>query len=119
MKLTELVTQIGPVALVATLSSEAEATVITLHGESDLYTLPVVVEVLARVVTDFDGPVVVDLAQTTFVDVGTVRALATTAARLAEGRRTFTLRSPSRMVRRILGVFDLTGLVMADHAAVA
>ncbi len=53
-----------PPDFVASVSTEGAAAVIALRGEADLATVPVVVDTLARVIADHDGPVVVDLAPT-------------------------------------------------------
>jgi len=75
MKLTELAQPtVSPGALVASLSADSMATVVTLRGEADVSTLPIVVNVLARAIGDNDGPVAVDLAYTEFIDTGSVCA---------------------------------------------
>jgi anti-anti-sigma factor len=107
------------VALVASVAVDTEAAVVTLQGEADRCTLPVVVDALVRAVAEVDGPVIVDLAQTTFIDAGTVRALAR-ASDLLDGRgRTLVLRSPSRMARRVLGMLGLSRLIERDLVAIA
>lgn len=105
--------------LVASVSAEGTATVVTFRGEADLFTLPVVVEALARVIADSDGPVIVDLAHTEFIDTGTVRALARAWQSLNDRGRTLTLRSPSRVAARVLGVLGLSRLIEPDRLAAA
>lgn len=45
--------------LVASVSTDGTSTVVILREEADLFTLPVVVDVLARVIADSDGPLTV------------------------------------------------------------
>jgi anti-anti-sigma factor len=105
-------------ALVASVYKDGAATVIALRGEGDLFTLPVVVDVLARVIAASDGPVVVDLAQARFIDVNTLRAVSRASQFLNDHGRTLTLRSPSRMAARILELLDLSRLVETNRLAV-
>ena len=118
MTLTERPQSTGP-ALAAAVSTEGTATVVRLQGEADLFTLPIVVDVLSRVIADFDGPVVVDLGDITFVDAGTVLALARAWQFLDDRGRELTLRSPSRMAVRVLGLLQLSHLLEPGDAPVA
>lgn len=97
--------------LVASVSTEAAAAVIALRGEADIATVPVIVDSLARVTANHDGPVVVDLAHLDFIDSATVDALERAWQFLdARGRR-LTLRSPSPIAVRVLAIFKLSHLV--------
>lgn len=110
--LTELALPAVPtVALAASVSTDGMATVITLRGEADLFTRPVVVDVLTRVIEDHDGPVIVDLSPTGFIDTGTVRALGRAGQLLNDRDRTLTLRSPSTLAVRILVLLGLSHLI--------
>lgn len=112
MTLTELAQSTLPTdALVASLSTEDEATVVALRGEADLFTLPVISDVLARVIAHHDGPVVIDLAQIAFIDTGSVRTFARAAEFLGRRGRELTLRSPSRMAVRVLSLLELSHLI--------
>ena len=91
-------------------SAEGDATVIALRGEADIATMPGVVEALARVIADHEGDVVVDLAEISFIDAGTVRVVLQAKETLGGGRR-LTLRSPSRNAGRVLAIFGLCDLV--------
>ena len=106
-------------ALVSSVSADGTAAVVTLRGEADLFTLPVVVDVLARVVADHDGPVIVDLAQVEFIDSGTMHALERASQFLVDHGRTLTLRSPSKAALRILVLLDLSHLIEPDRQATA
>jgi len=96
---------------IASASAEGGATIVTLRGEADVLTLPEIVDALARVIADYDGPVIVDLAQTDFIDTGTMRAFARAGQFLDNRGRTLTLRSPSKMAARMLDVLDLAHLL--------
>ena len=108
MTLTELR---QPTALRVTVSLDRPATIVALAGEADTFTLADVVTALARAIGDSDGPVVVDLAQTDFIDTGTVRALGRAGQFLADRGRLFSVRSPSRLAVRIFAILNLTHLI--------
>jgi anti-anti-sigma factor len=93
------------------MSAEGATTVVALRGEADIATLPVVVDALARVIADQDGDVVVDLAQTDFIDTAALRAVLRAREVLHGGERQLTLRSPSGFAVRLLAVFGLSQLV--------
>jgi anti-sigma B factor antagonist len=97
--------------LVASTSIEGTATVIALRGEADIATLPVLVDMLARVVADDLGAVVINLAPTTFIDTATVRILDRARQLLSDRDRELTFRSPSRLAARVLTCFGLSHLV--------
>jgi anti-anti-sigma factor len=106
-------------ALVASVSAEGTAAVVALHGEADLFTLPIVVDVLVRVIADSDGPVIVDLVDTQFIDSGTARALARGWQFLDDRGRTLTLRSPTRGARRVLALLGMSHLIQPDGMTAA
>ena len=97
--------------LIMSMSTEGPATVVALRGEADLATLPVLKEMLDRVIRAHDGPVVVELAETRFIDSGTVRALSHANRTLGERGRRLTIRSPSRTAVRVLELFGLSDLI--------
>jgi anti-anti-sigma factor len=101
--------------LAVSVSADGAATVVRLHGEVDVANLPVVVNMLTRVIADHDGPIIVDLADTAFIDAGTVHALTRASHILDDRGRTLTLRSPSRAARRLLALLELSHLVEADE----
>jgi anti-anti-sigma factor len=102
--------------LVVSVSAEGAATVIALRGEADPAVLPVLVDVLVRVIADHDGAVVVDLAQTEFIDTATVRVIGRAGQFLGDRGRQLTLRSPSRLAVHVLGFGGLSHLVEPDRA---
>ncbi|MBA3652692.1 MAG: STAS domain-containing protein [Actinobacteria bacterium] len=112
MTLSEVAqTTVSADALVASVTDDDTAAVVTLCGEADLFTLPVVIDVLVRVIAESDGPVIVDLAQTEFIDTGTVRALARASWLLDGYGRTLTLRSPSKLAVRVFTLLGLCDLI--------
>lgn len=100
-----------PLGLDVSVFIEGSTTVVVLRGEADIATLPVVVEVLAGVIADHDGDVIVDLEQTAFIDTGALRAVLRARQILRGGGRELTLRSPSQIAGRLLEVFGLSFLV--------
>jgi anti-sigma B factor antagonist len=112
MTLTELAQSPRPAdALMASLATEGDSTVVALRGEADLFTLPALVDVLARVIADHDGPVVIDLAGIAFIETGGIRALSRAAEFLGDRGRELTVRSPSQIAVRILTLLELSHLI--------
>ena len=97
--------------LTATVFREGAVTVVALQGEADRATLHVAVDSLSDVITHGDGDVVVDLAQMEFIDSAALRALLRARETLEGSGRHLTLRSPSRITARLLGVFGLDHMV--------
>jgi anti-anti-sigma factor len=113
-----LVQRTPPAAgLAVFVSGQSGATVVTLRGEADFATLPIVAEALAGVISDHRGDVVVDLAETEFIDSATLGALLRTRDVLNWGGRQLVLRSPSRITDRVLTVVGLSHLVCAEGTA--
>ena len=108
MSVTSQVPHRTPIAgLAATVSREGAVTVVAFRGEADRATLQVVEDALCDVITDGDGDVVVDLAQMEFIDSAALRAILRARETLEPSGRHLTLRSPSRIAGRLLGVFGL------------
>jgi anti-anti-sigma regulatory factor len=97
--------------LVVSLSVEEDATVIALQGDADLTALPTLVDMIAGVVADHEGPIVVDLAETASIDTACVRAVGLVAVWLADTGRCMTVRSPSRLAVMLLATLGLSGLI--------
>ncbi|GAA3470447.1 STAS domain-containing protein [Nonomuraea roseola] len=72
-----------------------------IEGELDVATLPALTWALAAITGD--GDICLDLAGLTFIDVGCLRALLTTAAGLDDGHA-LTLRSAPSQLRRLLEI---------------
>ena len=92
---------------------EGERTVIGLRGEWDGSTSALLADVLSRVIAGRPGDVVIDLAETAFIDSVAVDALAVGQQWLARRGRTLIFRSPSRLGAMMLEVFQLTDLIEA------
>ncbi len=115
MTVAELDRPTAPLApFAARVAAESTSAVITLQGEVDVFTLPAVVDVLARVISEHDGPVIVELAETSFIDIGAVRALGRAAQFLADRGRTLTVRRPSRIALRLLAFLGLSDLIRVE-----
>jgi anti-anti-sigma factor len=115
MSLATLVQSTPTVAgLNLSVSVEGGATVLALRGEADVATLPAVVDALAGIIADHEGDVVVDLAQTEFIDTATLRALLRAREVLGGGGRQLAFRSPSRIAGRVLTLFGLSFLVSPE-----
>jgi anti-anti-sigma factor len=98
----------GPGAeLAVTVFADGAVTVVALRGEADLATLHVIRDALADVIADGQGDVVVDLAQTEFMDTAALRVVLRARETLGGTGRHLTLRSPSRTSGRLLAVFGL------------
>jgi anti-anti-sigma factor len=96
-------------------SREGERTVVWLEGECDIATLPVLAETLAWTMSLGDADLVVDLSRVTFIGAATINALVQSGNLLHGQSRTLTLRSPSRLVTRVLLVCGLTALLEPDR----
>jgi anti-anti-sigma factor len=68
---------------------------ITLRGQADVDTVPVLADMLARVLVLHDTSVVVDLSETELVDATAAQVLGNAAEFLNDRDRRLTLRSPS------------------------
>ena len=101
--------------LVMSMSAEGPATVVALHGEADIATLPLVTRMLDRAVRDHTGPVIVELAESRFIDSGTVRLVSQAAQALGEQGRGLTIRSPSRTAVVVLDLFGLSDRIMTGE----
>jgi anti-anti-sigma factor len=106
-------------ALVATISADGGAAIVALRGEADLATLPLVVNVLARVIAESEGAIIVDLTSAEFIDTSTARALARAWQFLDDRGRTLTVRSPSRLALRVLTLLGLGHSIEPDRSTVA
>lgn len=100
-----------PVALALSVSTNEATTVVTLVGEADISTRSDVVDTLARAIAEGDGPVVIDLVQTEFIDTSIARVLDRAWQFLADRDRQLILRSPSEAVLRVLDFFNLSRLI--------
>src|ERR1700689_5099037 len=107
MTLTDLA---GP-SLVVSVSIEGTTSGVALRGEGDLATLTVLVNVLARVIAEDEGAVVVDLAEADFFDTASARVVGRAAQYLDTRGRLLTIRAASRQAMMVLAVFRLSNLL--------
>ena len=103
-------------SLQVSVSAEGTATVVAFQGEADVATVAALVDTLAQVSAHGEGDVVVDLSRIEFMDTAALRAVLAAKATLAGDGRQLTLRSPSRIAGRLLGVFGLGHLVSPPAA---
>ena len=101
----------SPQGFIVSMSADGAATLVGVRGEADYGTLPAFVNVLARVIAEDHGVVVIDLTETVFIDTAIVRAIGRAAEILHERDRQLRLRSPSNLASRVLVVFGLSHLV--------
>lgn len=90
-------------------------TTLTLSGELDPATAPLLQERLTDLAADpAVSSVVVDLSQITFLDSSGIRALVTGNDALVAGAAELILRDPTPNVRRVLEVTGLTQLLTLE-----
>jgi anti-anti-sigma factor len=105
-----------PVAgLTVTVSVEGSSTVLALRGVGDLATLPVLLHAMARVIAENHGDVIVDLAETEFLDTASVRIAGRASQYLHDRGRHLTIRSASRQAVMVLAAFGLSHLCDAHE----
>lgn len=85
--------------------------VVWLHGEHDLSTVASVATMLADVAAAGSGNLTVDLSQVEFIDAATIAAVINSRNVLRTQSRDLSLRAPSSVALRILGLCGLLGLV--------
>lgn len=105
----------GGVSMIPVVRWEGGRTVISLRGEADISTRDAVEDVLrSQVRAVGGGDVIIDLAETTFIDTAIVRSLTTGQRLLNHQGRTLTFRSPSRLATRLPQAFQLTDLIETE-----
>jgi len=87
-------------------TEQAEGVVVRVAGEIDIVTAPVLKRHLESAIAAGRPTVVIDLAQTTFLDARGVGVLVTTRKRITDAGGRLVLRSPPPLVRRVLEVAD-------------
>lgn len=96
------------VRLLAAQGDHQDATVLSVHGEIDLGTAPVLREALAPVLKHGNGPVVVDLSDVQFMDSTGVHVLLDALQRLTLQSRQFAIACPEGgQVHRLLALVGL------------
>jgi anti-anti-sigma factor len=92
---------------------DAGARALALTGELDLATTPLLLE-RARLLTEHDGDVALDLSEVSFIDSQGIRAFIQ-IARSLDGRGRLILRAPSAEVRKL---FEIVGVSRFPNIAV-
>jgi anti-anti-sigma factor len=100
---------LGP-DLVLNTEIDGSRAVVAIKGELDAYTAPGLEEQVTKLMDDGANTVVLDLAETGFLDSSGLRAILTSQRRLSEAGGELRLRSASEPVTRLL---EITGL--SDH----
>ena len=106
----ETVPSVGSAPAVPVVYAESGRTVIALRGEADISTRLTLTRVLFEVIGSRSGDVVIDLAETTFIDTAIVRTLAAGQQLIDRRGSNLTFRSPSRLAawrRQVCGLTDL------------
>jgi anti-anti-sigma factor len=89
--------------------------VLGIRGEVDILTAPDLGALVDAVIDQGHRFVVLDLAALDFMDASGLRVIARAARRLNPAAGELAIRSPSRMVRRILDLTGLTAVVRLEH----
>lgn len=87
------------------------ATVIHVAGEVDMDTHLALEEAIVEVVRSGGGPVVVDLADVSFLDSSGVRALLMGRQEALAHQTAVTVRNPQRLVREVLRLTEVAPLL--------
>ena len=88
-----------------TVTEQSEGVVVRVFGEVDIVTAPVLKRHLESAIAS-GRTVVIDLAETTFLDARGVGVLVGARTRIAESGGRLLLRRPPRLVRRVLELAD-------------
>jgi anti-anti-sigma regulatory factor len=96
--------------LVMSVSDEDDTTVIALHGDVNAGSLHALVDMIAGIIADREGSVVLDLVDSDFIDPACVRGVGLIAQWLAGTERSLTVRSPPRLAIMSFATFGLAEL---------
>jgi anti-sigma B factor antagonist len=89
-----------------TLTEQAEGVVVRVFGEVDIVTAPVLQRHLESAIGSGRPTVVIDLAETTFLDARGVGALVNARKRVTAAGGRMVIRRPPALVRRVLELAD-------------
>ena len=92
-------------------TTDAVHTVVALRGELDAAALNTLVDTFDDAIAQDDSDVVVDLADVEFIGAAWIGALIRSRAALRAQDRELTVRSPSRVVYRLLDLCGLSYLI--------
>ena len=96
-----------------------DAVVLEVRGEVDAFSAPELLALLMAVVDAGHKSVVVDLEEVSFLDAAGLGVIARSSGRLRAGSGALTLRSPSRMVHRLLTLTRLDEVVRVETGVTA
>jgi stage II sporulation protein AA (anti-sigma F factor antagonist) len=99
-------------------TAEAPGRRMTLVGELDVATAPLLAEALRSEIDRARGTVVLDMDQVTFMDLSGLEVIVAAAEALAVKGQALSLVRPSRCVRRLLAVISMSqyfGLANGDE----
>lgn len=98
-------------------SLDATPTVVALTGELDAAALNSLLQTFDDAIARDDSDVVVDLADVQFIGAAWIGTLVRSRARLQAQDREMTVRSPSRVVNRLLDLCGLSYLIESTGTA--
>ena len=91
-------------------SAEDDSAVIAFHGDALAGSVHSLVDMIAGVIADREGSVVLDLVDSDFIDPACVRGVGLIAQWLAGTERSLTVRSPPRLAIMLFATFGLAEL---------
>ena len=97
----------APADLGVDVSSEGDVTVLTVRGELDAYSAPMLDEAFDRVLADGARRLVVDLASVGFIDSSGLRSMIRARKQVGDEPEALRIRNPQPATVRLL---DITGL---------
>jgi anti-anti-sigma factor len=93
---------------------EPQRVVLRLAGEIDSANASYLEDYLSLIVDQGEHNVLIDLTRLDFIDSAGIKAVATTAQRVAPAGGAVTLRSAPAVVRSMLAILELDRLVLVD-----
>jgi stage II sporulation protein AA (anti-sigma F factor antagonist) len=96
--------------LVVEVTREGDAAIVRIEGEVEFATAPRLRATLLDLAQEGASPVVVDLAEVSFLDSAGISLLIQAKKRLASAGSDLVLRSPQPHVRRVLEISGVTDL---------
>jgi anti-anti-sigma factor len=100
--------------LVVEVERDGDAAIVRIEGEVEFATAPRLRATLLDLAQEGASPVVLDLAEVTFVDSAGISLLIQAKKRLASSSSDLVLRAPQASVRRVLEISGVTELFRID-----
>ena len=97
--------------LVDAATPDAGGSVIYLEGDFDITTVAALSQTMARTLAIDGGELVVDLSGVQFMDAATIGVMIGVRQELRSQFRSLTLRAPSTVAQRVLGLCGLTDML--------